>query len=248
MIFSITGCKDKRASLEKQYTEARLLFQQGYIDQPLPLAEAGFKESAGYPDLNWRFRVLTAEARNRKKLFAAALELLEPEPPSNIPSEILVASQNHPGFVSLPVGQGIQQAEEHFAQAAALHAEPGALNYARGRCAMSSKHELKTAENYLASGYCAKLKSRPFSQGLCAGHSRVVSQWDLRYEEAIDLNKECLTILRSLHAPPLEELVLGNLGDLYVDLGDFNKAEPNSEAAEKIASQLKDGVTSKNGL
>ena len=65
LIFSITGCKDKRASLEKHYAEARLLFQQGYIDQPLPLAEAGFKESASYPDLNWRFRVLTAEARNR---------------------------------------------------------------------------------------------------------------------------------------------------------------------------------------
>ena len=43
LIFSIMGCKDKRASLEKQYTEARLLFQQGYIDQPLPLAESGYE-------------------------------------------------------------------------------------------------------------------------------------------------------------------------------------------------------------
>ena len=82
------GCESKRASLEKRYAEARLLFQQGYTDQPLPLAEAGFKESASYPDLNWKFRILTAEARNRKDLFDAALEILEPEPPSNIPSEI----------------------------------------------------------------------------------------------------------------------------------------------------------------
>ena len=88
LFFSITGCKDKRASLEKRYAEARLLFQQGYIDQPLPLAEAGYKESANYPDLNWKFRVLTAEARNRKGRYDAALEILEPEPPSNIPSEI----------------------------------------------------------------------------------------------------------------------------------------------------------------
>ena len=98
LFFSITGCEDKRASLEKQYAEARLLFQQGYIDQPLPLAEAGYRESAEYPDLNWKFRVLTAEARNRKQRYDAALEILEPEPPSNIPSEIFWRRQNHSGF------------------------------------------------------------------------------------------------------------------------------------------------------
>src|SRR5712672_2145787 len=73
LIFSITGCQDKRASLEKQYAEARLLFQQGFVDQPLPLAEAGYKESGNYPDLNWKFRVLTAEARIRKGRYATAL-------------------------------------------------------------------------------------------------------------------------------------------------------------------------------
>ncbi|HWG39895.1 MAG TPA: CHAT domain-containing protein [Candidatus Acidoferrales bacterium] len=62
----------------------------------------------------------------------------------------------------------------------------------------------------------------------------------LHYDEALDLNKECLIILRSVHAPPLEELVLGNLGDLYVELADFKHALENAEAAEKIASQLKD--------
>jgi hypothetical protein len=89
LFISTIGCESKRASLEKRYAEARLLFQQGYTDQPLPLAEAGLKESAGYPDLNWKFRVLAADARNRKGRFAAALELLDPEPPSNISSEIL---------------------------------------------------------------------------------------------------------------------------------------------------------------
>ncbi len=89
MLISTIGCESKRASLEKRYAEARLLFQQGYTDQPLPLAESGYRDSTNYPDLNWKFRVLTAEARNRKGRFAAALEILEPEPPSNIPSEIL---------------------------------------------------------------------------------------------------------------------------------------------------------------
>src|ERR1043166_9495087 len=89
LLVSTIGCDSKRASLDKRYVEARLLFQQGYVEQPLPLAESGYRDSTSYPDLNWKFRVLTAEARNRTGRFAEALEILEPEPPLGIPSEIL---------------------------------------------------------------------------------------------------------------------------------------------------------------
>ncbi len=171
LVFSITGCKDKRASLERRYAEARLLFQQGYIEQPLPLAEAGFKESASYPDLNWKFRVLTAEARTRKGQYDAALEVLDPEPPSNIPSEIFWRRRITQALSLCKSGK-YPRAEERFAQAAALHAEPGALDYARGRCA-EFQHELKDCRKLPAAGYCAKLKPRSFSQGLCAGNSRL---------------------------------------------------------------------------
>jgi len=232
------GCKDRRASLENRYAEARLLFQQGYVDQPLPLAEAGFKDSAVYPDLNWRFRVLTAEARNRKGLFAPALELLEPEPPSNIPTEIFWRRRIAQALSLCRLGRS-PETGERFAQAAAVHAEPGALNYARGRCA-EFQHEEKTAENYLRLVIAQSSNPDPFLKSYALATLAALASRDLRYDEAIDLNKECLTILRSLHAPPLEELVLGNLGGLYVSLGDFNKALPYSEAAEKIASELKD--------
>ncbi|MGZ4876596.1 MAG: CHAT domain-containing protein [Candidatus Angelobacter sp.] len=67
-----------------------------------------------------------------------------------------------------------------------------------------------------------------------------VAKLDLRYDEAIDLDNECLAIVRVLHATPLEELTLGNMGGIYVDLGDFNNGRQNSEAAERISSQLKD--------
>src|SRR3954469_9156955 len=87
LFFSVTGCESKRVSLERRYDEARLLFQQYYTDQPLLLAEAGYRESASYPDLNWKFRILVAEARSRKDQFDAALEILQPDPPSYIPSE-----------------------------------------------------------------------------------------------------------------------------------------------------------------
>ena len=128
-----------------------------------------------------------------------------------------------------------------------MQAEPGALNYARGRCAMSQGH-LKEAENFLRLVTAQNSNPDPFLKAYALATLGSLAIGIFRYEEAIDLNKECLTIVRSLHAPPLEELVLGNLGDLYVDLGDFNNARQNSEAAEKIASQLKDAQTGKNGL
>jgi CHAT domain-containing protein len=236
LIFSITGCQDKRASLEKQYTEARLLFQQGFIDQPLPLAEAGFNDSAAYPDLIWRFRILTAEARNRKGRYAAALELLEPEPPSGIPAEILWRRRVTQAMSLCQLGR-YPETEERFAQAAALQAEPGALNYARGRCAMK-QGKWQTAENYLQLVTAQSSNPDPFLKLYALATLASLARRDLRYDEAIDLNKECLAILRSLQAPPLDELVLGNLGGLYVDLSDFNNGRENSEAAEKIAAQL----------
>jgi CHAT domain-containing protein len=214
------------------------LFQQGYTEQPLPLAESGYRDSTNYPDLNWRFRVLTAEVRNRNKLFASALEILEPEPPSNIPSEILWHRRIAQAMSLCQLGK-YPQADEHFAQATALQAEPGALNYARGRCAMSQGH-LKEAENFLRLVTAQSSNPDPFLRVYALATLASLASRDLRYEEAIDLNKECLTILHSLHAPPLEELVLGNLGTMYVNLSDFNKALPYSEAAEKMASELKD--------
>jgi CHAT domain-containing protein len=237
--FNLTSCKNGRASLEKQYAEARLLFQKGYSDQPLPLAEAGYKDSGSYPDLNWRFRVLAAEARNRKERPAAALELLEPEPPSNIPSEILWRRRIAQAM-SLCKLKRYPETEERFDQAAALHAEPGALDYARGRCA-EFQHKIKDAQNYLRLVTAQTSNPDPFLKVYALATLAAFASRDLHYDDAIDLNKECLSILRSLHAPPLEELVSGNLGELYVDLGDFHNAKPYSEAAEKTASELKDG-------
>jgi CHAT domain-containing protein len=188
--------------------------------------------------LNWRFRILTADTRNRKGRYAAALELLQPEPPSNIPAEILWRRRLTQATSLCQWGK-YPQAEERFAQAATLNAEHGALNYARARCAMD-QNDLKAAANYLLLVTAQSSNPDPFLKVYALATLGWLARQDLRYEEAIDLNKECLTIVRAVHAAPLEELVLGNLGDLYVELGDLNNARQNAEGAEKIASQLKD--------
>src|SRR5580765_67915 len=114
-LLTICGC-GKRASLEKAYAEARLQFQQGFADQPLQLAETSYKESTPYPDLNWKFRVLTAEARARKGLFAQALELLQPDPPADAPAEVFVRRRLAQESSLCQLGN-YKQAQERLAQA-----------------------------------------------------------------------------------------------------------------------------------
>jgi CHAT domain-containing protein/Tfp pilus assembly protein PilF len=236
LIFCSIGCRDRRASLERRYTEARLLFQQGYIDQPLPLSESGYRDSINYPDLNWKFRVLAAEALTRKGQYDASLELLKSEPPSNIPTELFWRRRLAQASALCQSGK-YPQAEERFAQAAAVQAEPGALNYVRGRCAM--KHgEWQNAENYLRLVTAQSSNPDPFLKAYALGTLSWLTMRDSRYEETIGLTNECLLIARPLHALPLEQLALGNMGNVYVDLGDFNNARQASEAAEKIAAQL----------
>jgi tetratricopeptide (TPR) repeat protein len=236
LIFCSIGCRHRRASLERRYTEARLLFQQGYIDQPLPLSESGYRDSINYPDLNWKFRVLAAEALTRKGQYDASLELLKSEPPSNIPTELFWRRRLAQASALCQSGK-YPQAEERFAQAAAVQAEPGALNYVRGRCAM--KHgEWQNAENYLRLVTAQSSNPDPFLKAYALGTLSWLTMRDSRYEETIGLTNECLLIARPLHALPLEQLALGNMGNVYVDLGDFNNARQASEAAEKIAAQL----------
>jgi CHAT domain-containing protein len=241
LIFSITGCQNKRASLAKRYAEARLLFQQGFVDQPLPLAESGYKESANYPDLNWQFRILTAEARNRQKQYAAALEVLEPEPPSSMSSEILWGRKVAQALSFCRMGKPIE-AEQRFAQAETV---PGATadaiaaaNYGRGRCALSSS-EWEKAESYFRMVTQQGTNSDLYLKASALGFLSWLNRRNLRYEEAIDLANECLTIARRLHAPPLEEVALGSLGEIYITLGETAAGRQNSEAAEKIAAQWK---------
>jgi CHAT domain-containing protein len=101
------------------------------------------------------------------------------------------------------------------------------------------KHgEWQNAENYLRLVTAQSSNPDPFLKAYALGTLSWLTMRDSRYEETIGLTNECLLIARPLHALPLEQLALGNMGNVYVDLGDFNNARQASEAAEKIAAQL----------
>src|SRR5258708_8363307 len=151
-LLSLAGCKDhQRASLEKRYAEARLQFQQGYDDQPLQRAEQGFKDSAQHLDLNWKFRILAAEAHIRKGRQPKALELLEPEPPTNAPAEVPWRRKLNQAAALCQLHRYVE-ANERLGQAEALIGElrdrRAELAYFRGRCELSN-NQWNKAEQYL---------------------------------------------------------------------------------------------------
>jgi CHAT domain-containing protein len=132
------------------------------------------------------------------------------------------------------------EAEQRFAQAEAV---PGATadaiaaaNYGRGRCALS-RGEWEKAESYFRMLTQQGTNSDLYLKASSFAFLSWLNRRNLHYEEAIDLANECLTIARRLHAPPLEEVALGSLGDIYIILGDTTAGRQNSEAAEKIAAQ-----------
>ncbi len=216
------------------------MLQQGYDDQPFQKAEQGYKDSVQYIDLNWKFRVLFAEAHIRKRQHSKALELLDPEPPPSVPGEVAWRRKLIQAFGQCQLHR-YPDAEERFGQAEALAGNQGDrkadLAYFRGRCEMA-KGQWNTAEKYFRAVIEPGATSDAFLQnyslvylGWCARHAR-------RFEESIDWYKRSLPGIHSLNALPLEEQSYGNLGFLYAEIRDFPNAGKNTEAAEKIASRL----------
>ncbi|HKV93964.1 MAG TPA: CHAT domain-containing protein [Candidatus Angelobacter sp.] len=221
------------------YKEARLDFQQGFTDEPLKLAEIGYAASTRYPDLNWKFRVLTAEALNRAKEFSRSLELLQADPPANTANEVLLRRRLAQAFASCSLQQ-YAHAEKLLSQAAVLtrgeHDKKSELDYIRGRCELS-KNEWKDASKYFRSITEQNVVTDPFLKAYALASLGWATKQELEYEEAIDWYSQCLAVASSLPAPPLQEQALGNMGSIYAELRDLPNARKNSEEAEKLASR-----------
>jgi len=240
-LLSVAGCRQSRFSLENAYTQAHLQFSRGFVDQPLQEAESGYQASSRYPELNWKFRILAAEANLRKGRVPRALELLQPEPPPDLPEDVAWRRQLAQA-TAFCLSRQTTHAETNLDQAAALAggrpARIAELNYVRGRCAIYGG-EWDQAERYFRLLNDSSSISDPFLRTSALASLAFSLQKQQRYEEAIDWNNQALAAARSADAPPLEETILGNLGFLYAELRDFPNAQKNSAAAEALAEQLK---------
>ena len=204
-------------------------------------AQSGYEKSAGYPDLNWKFRVLVAEARIRSAAYSQALEILQPEPPPQVPKEVLWRRTLTQAY-SLCFLKKQDESDAHFQEASVMQAggvgSKAELAYLQSRCELA-RHENEKAESYLRIALDAVKPSEPFIRIYILQTLGWIAAQDARNEEAVAWYSESLAIVETLHAPILQERAMGSLASNYAELGDFANAQKYAEEAEKIASQQK---------
>ena len=234
------GCTgNRRASLERQYQEAQLQFLQGYADQPLESAERGFAHSGDFPELNWKFRILRADAQTRKGNASAALEGTEPQPPAGIPPAILWQRMLVRGFAFCNLGKFAEADEQFSAAESAQNSDTHsveALILIKARCAFLRR------DFSSASSLFQTVKTTPAIEpftNLYAVHGLGISAMrQRRFEEAVHWFQMEKDAASQLDALPLQEVSLGNLGYVYSELGEFQKGLDNSSQASELAGKL----------
>ena len=235
------GCKNhSRPSLEQRFTEARLQYQRGYTDHAIELAEQGIRDSADQPVLHWRFRVLRAESHTRKGTPAEAVKLLAGDLPPGAPADLIARRHLIQGFAECQL-HNYREAENEFSKSAELAGQNAGvlaeILYFRGRCEIVQGNLERAADDFQNAAAAPSVDGfvRAWSLanvGYClnqAGHPGDAAAW---YEKA-------RTASAALQAPVLEEQALGSLGSVYFEVGDLPHAKQASEAAVRMAEELK---------
>jgi CHAT domain-containing protein/tetratricopeptide (TPR) repeat protein len=231
------GCKRDWQSL---YDDANLKLQQGYYDAAIQKADLGYRQSQNKDSFwSWRFRILKAEALLRNRHPKESADLLGENPPTSLPAEITARKRIVKGQALCRLKQRVAgEAELNEAaglllsSASSLQAE---LAFARGDCAfdtrpLATQYFKKAAE--LAGG------GAPFIAASAIGNIGYLASQEGRHDEAIDWLQGVVPLAQAAHSQLLEEKTLGNLGQNYVELGDYKRAIDNSERAERIASDI----------
>jgi len=234
----LIGCRqESQKILAREFQTAQLLFLQGYIDQPLAIAERGYRNSFRYPNLNWQFRILLANLRIKERKPEEALGLLSsPEPGTASDTRFHLHLVRALAYCNSNLAQQAQSelsAVEHENAADIEHSAELKLvgarcsqalgNFSQSYVQFAAVHQSPTQDQFvklyalLGLGFC-ELKKK-------------------RYEDAAKWYLIAQDVAASLKAIPYEEIVRGNLGFIYFELGDFDQALKNSQAAAKLAER-----------
>lgn len=233
------GCR-RHADWEARYSDARRNFRQGYADTALKLTDAGYRESASDNLLwNWKFRILKAELLLRMDTPGQSADLLAPEPPANAPIEITVRRRIVLGKALCELNRRIE-AEAALKQAEALiptteRGLSGEVAYVRGVCALST--DLAAALRHFQQASDVAHGADPYVEAYGLLNAGFVLLQHQHYDEAIEKLNQGLVLSDS---PFFREKVLGNLGYVYSQLGDWKNAAASSKLAERTAAELRD--------
>lgn len=240
IVVLLTSCfGNRRAPLEKAYSEARLEFSRGFDQQALQKAQEGFRKSNGFPDLEWMFRVLLAEIDLRQEQPRAALARLSAEPGATIPIHVHWRRTLSQGFALCKL-QNFREADQRWMEAKQLAGTSddlqNELKLFIGLCELTKGN--RDNARLLLRSVESSATVDPFVRAYALRALGWCALLDRHFEEAIDWYSRARESSHVLGAAPFEERALGNLGYSYLELGNFDKAQENSQAAEKLAKEL----------
>lgn len=235
-----TGCNKSRASVERQYAEARLQFQRGYTDLSQKSVQHGNETSAAFPDLNLQFRTLQAEIYTRKGSPNLAVALLTSSSSLHSNSSPVEWRQNLIlGWAFCQLKQ-YSRSDEFFTEAEQLAGLDSSKNaevaFLHGRCQII-KNNLAGAEKYFHQVLTAS-SSDDYIRAWSLANLGFCAQQLHHFEDALDWYLKARAEFSALKAPPIEQNILGKMGYVYLQLQDMPRAKDHLEHAIKMAEEL----------
>jgi len=212
---------------------------QGYFDAALQEADQGYRKTEKRDRLwSWKFRILKAEVGLRRGDLRQTVDLLSPEPPSQLPVELIVRRKIDLGeaFCRLNRPQDsetvLRDAEQLIQSTLpGLQAE---LALTRGRCSLSRNRA--TALRYFESASTLAMGGDKSVEAIALLNAGWVLFQEQNCGDAITQLSRALTITDS---PLIREKTFGNLAECYADLGDWRQSISFAHEAESLADRIK---------
>ena len=206
------------------------------------LAERGFRETAPGSVLNYRYRMLVAEAEVCDANPQHTGNLLAVLPTSSPDYKALEAKRQYIlAVLENCLGHRVA-AEAHLATAEQLAQTSipellAKIYFRKGWIENAKKDKAKEEEYQKEALRLAQQYPQPIEASVLTSLG-LLYLGSHRYSAAVEMFVSSLKSARKWHDRRLEELSLGNLGDLYLELGDYRLSEEYSKPGAEMAAAL----------
>jgi CHAT domain-containing protein len=231
LILVLNGCRPA-APLASVYDGIEQKIQRGELDAAMAEIEReSHRHTSKGADWEWSFRVLRAHVYiYRGEYKKTLIELDEPLPTPLEAAEIAVRKSIYEG-VAYRLAQQYDASEKSFGKASLLaeHHHPELLAEVLNSRAVLESNQRRytqaeaTSRQALALSRLHKNKKQELSALASLGATDLLME---RFDEALEWNQEGLKLADSMGRTDTAQLILGNMGSSYFQLGDFENAIP----------------------
>jgi CHAT domain-containing protein len=228
-----TGARQQSTAPEQVYAEARLAFDRGDHPRAIELGKEGRRQFGNSEKWRELFTIVIAESLNKNKgRIAAGAELASVQPSGD--TEAAIRLRMARGYIS--------NDDEPYAKADALAAK--LMPSLRPEIAVRRAAPAMAKDDYEAMERFARLALdglNPVEQPILYVNARTMwacaAMKRLDYQEAIERFLTAKHMARAVGATGTASTVVGNLGFIYLKLGDAEEAIDSFEEALRVARQ-----------